>query len=88
MKHTLHSHRRKQQRCIPPGCSEWLEIYGEIKRAPGDAYIRYFSKQSKRMIKDEFGVVFYKKIKSLLNVYEIVRNDTVITSGWLNQKIR
>ena len=81
MINTHHAQVRMQQRSIPPLIINWLEAYGEEATAPHGARVLYFGKESRKQIRGEVGATFYKKIKSLLNVYQIVCGDSVVTVG-------
>ena len=84
---THHAKTRMQQRSIPPLIASWLEYYGEEAQAPGGATVLYFSKRSRQMIRGDVGSVIYNRIKNLLNTYQVLYENKVITAGRRYKKI-
>ena len=85
---THHAGTRCQQRGIPPFILECLDNFGEEVYDQHGAIIRYFTRDSRKKMKHEFGKDLFSKLESYFNIYKVVNHgDDLITAGHRNKRI-
>jgi hypothetical protein len=88
MNMTYHAGARSQQRGIPPFILDCLDNFGEEVYDGRGAIIRYFTRESRKKMKHEFGKDLFSKLESFFNIYKVESHDgTVITAGHLTKRI-
>ena len=87
---TFHARKRAQQRCIPPLINQWLSDYGATEYDGHGGVRRYFNKKSIKDLNREFGKEPVKLLSKYWNAYMVegVDNSRVITTGYLNKRIK
>ena len=85
---TRHAVTRMQQRGIKVETVEILLVCGAEKHDHRGATIRYFDKQSRQRLHDQFGPVQLKKIDGQLDAYAVVDEEgLVLTVGHRTKRI-
>ena len=84
---TRHASTRQQQRGIPSLLVDLLLDFGSSEPAGGGASMLFFDKQAKRRLERYAGPVA-KLLQEHLDVYAIVSDQTVITTGHRYDRIR
>jgi len=89
MRLTQHSQIRMQQRAVPVLIVEWLVDYGARSRAKEGAEYCYFDKASKNSLSKVVGKQITDRLSDLMyKCFAIVRDDQVITVGYIDKHIR
>ena len=89
MRLTQHSLNRMQQRAVPVLIIEWLIDYGARSKAKEGAEYCYFDKSAKKSLTKAVGKQVTDRLSDLVNKsFAIVRDDQVITAGYINKHIR
>lgn len=86
-KMTRHTSIRQQQRGIPSLLVDLLLDFGSSEPAGDGASMLFFDKQAKRRL-DSYAGPLAKFLKEHLDVYAIVSDQTVITTGHRYARVR
>lgn len=85
---TRHAVTRMQQRGIKVETVEFLLVCGAEKHDHRGATIRYFDRQSRQRLHDQFGTEQLKKIAGQLDAYAVVdEKGRVLTVGHRTKRI-
>jgi len=72
---------RMQQRGIPPLVIDWLRQYGDEAFDHRGASLRYFSRNSRRLLKRDVGAIPYRRMSDYLDCYLVEAGGQVVTTG-------
>jgi hypothetical protein len=84
---TKHAAVRQQQRGIPPLMIDLLFNFGSSEPAGNGSFLLFFDKPAKRRL-DSYAGRLAKVFQEHLDVYVVVANETVITTGHRYDGIR
>jgi hypothetical protein len=82
-----HAQTRIQQRGIPPLILNWLIEFGAVKHTHG-ARKRFFDKRARARLAQAVGDEVVNRLGSLLNVYLVESEETIVTTGHRLRRVR